>query len=325
MTMIKTINNLRVYTNGLVFPLPRYFNINISLSVLGLISGLYVYNWHNIYLLHYISLILAIATVSLWFRDIIEGALLGFIIMRVIKNTLHFKFICNPVAVIKIVFIFARTLYICFLVLYAIVGYTFNQELCINNLFLLNFLIEILSTNGDTFGEGFVYSSAGEPSGGGGRSWVSSWGGGPSGGNGPNIPILYNQHDNKDDPDNEPPYSVLPEATDVKPICGPVSALLRNNYGWTMTELGINVSEPQKANSKDLRTLSHWIQMICDSREMTNVMPGLKPVLINGIKTYPIQDMTIDRYGPNLLKELEANPNIKMISYNSKYKDFRHR
>ena len=129
----------------------------------------------------------------------------------------HWKIINSNVNTVIRAYLFAWTIYICFLGLLAIVCSTFVQKLCIKNFLQLNFWIEILSTNRATFYEGLHHkenhTGEGPSNNGGGR-------GGPSNENGPNIRPLFNHKGINLD---IVPDQVIPRVTDLKPICGPVS------------------------------------------------------------------------------------------------------
>ena len=71
-------SNFQFHPYHLVSPSPWPLYTSISLGTLGLTSALSIHNFYNTYILWYISLILVIASMSLWFRDIItEGTFLG--------------------------------------------------------------------------------------------------------------------------------------------------------------------------------------------------------------------------------------------------------
>jgi cytochrome c oxidase subunit 3 len=67
-------SNFQFHPYHLVSPSPWPLYTSISLGNLGFTSALSMHNFYNTYILWYISLILVIASMSLWFRDVIaEG------------------------------------------------------------------------------------------------------------------------------------------------------------------------------------------------------------------------------------------------------------
>ena len=71
-------SNFQSHPYHLVSPSLGPLYTSISLGTLGLTSALSMHNFYNTYIIWYISFILVIASMSLWFRDIIaEGTFLG--------------------------------------------------------------------------------------------------------------------------------------------------------------------------------------------------------------------------------------------------------
>ena len=77
--MIKNIrSNFQFHPYHLVSPSPWPLYTSASLASLAFTAALSMHNFNNTYILWYMSVILVIASMSLWFRDIIaEGTFLG--------------------------------------------------------------------------------------------------------------------------------------------------------------------------------------------------------------------------------------------------------
>ena len=86
-TSIRT--NFQFHPYHLVSPSPWPLYTSISLGTLGLTSALSMHNFYNTYILWYISFILVIASMSLWFRDIIAEGKYKF------NNTLYYYYNLN--------------------------------------------------------------------------------------------------------------------------------------------------------------------------------------------------------------------------------------
>ena len=76
-------SNFQAHPYHLVSPSPWPLYTSLSLGTLGLTTALSMHNFYNTYILWYISVVLVIASMSLWFRDIIAEGKSKF------KNTLH--------------------------------------------------------------------------------------------------------------------------------------------------------------------------------------------------------------------------------------------
>ena len=80
-------SNFQFHPYHLVSPSPWPLYTSVSLGTLGLTSALSMHNFYNTYILWYISFILVIASMSLWFRDIIAEGKSKF------KNTLYYCYL----------------------------------------------------------------------------------------------------------------------------------------------------------------------------------------------------------------------------------------
>lgn len=71
-------SNFQFHPYHLVSPSPWPLYTSISLGSLAFTAALSMHNFHNSYIIWYVSLILVISSMSLWFRDIVtEGTFLG--------------------------------------------------------------------------------------------------------------------------------------------------------------------------------------------------------------------------------------------------------
>ena len=71
-------SNFQFHPYHLVSPSPWPLYTSLSLGTLGLTTALSIHNFYNTYILWYVSVVLVVASMSLWFRDIIsEGTYLG--------------------------------------------------------------------------------------------------------------------------------------------------------------------------------------------------------------------------------------------------------